>query len=211
VPEPEFVTISRASILLGVNERSARRAAGHLSDTDRQISAGCPTLIRLSALASQMGKPLPVVEVSDTSPGLSDKEESLSDKAPDTSAGVSDTHEGSDTALVDQLRSEVEYLRAALAASQQIASQAQQLQLLAERRVGELEGKLLPARDGLVVDGGTNLRDRSTEEMRSGFTSGDSSAVSTAGEGIVPLGTVEAQNEAQGKRSGFWARLWRRG
>lgn len=203
--EDTFVSISRASLLLGVNERSARRAAGHLSDTDRQIAAGCPTLVRLSALASQMGKPLPASEVSDTSPDLSDtkseapdsvsdRKEPLSDSSAgvsDKKAAVSDTGEATsaahglrESALVEQLKSEVEYLRSALAASQQIASQSQQLQLIAERKVGEMEGKSLPS---------------------SGLSAGDSGGSGVPGEGIVPPSVSEEP------RRGFWARLWGRG
>jgi hypothetical protein len=211
MPESEFVSISRASLLLGVNERSARRAAGHLSDTDRQIAAGCPTLVRLSALASQMGKPLPASEVSDTFPDLSDtknkapdsvsdKKDPLSDSGTDMSdkkAAVSDTGEATsaaqvlrESALVEQLKSEVEYLRSALAASQQIASQAQQLQLIAERKVGELEGKLLPAME---------------QERPSGLAGGDSTG------DTVPVGGITTPSATEEPKRGFWARLRGRG
>ncbi len=191
---PEFVTLSRAALLLEVNERSARRAAGHLSDNDRQIRRGSPALVRLSALAVQMGKPQSAGQVSDTSESLSDK----NGQAPDSSAGVSDTigqdsdkapdvSDTSESGLVDQLRTEVEYLRSALTAAQQIASQAQQLQLLAERRASELEGKALPAQQIEAV----------------GTPDGPQAQESGIGGGITPSG------QAEEPRRGFWSFLRR--
>jgi hypothetical protein len=79
VPDPEFVTIAEASLLLGVGERSARRAAARLSDSDRRVSdtlsdkkTNAPARVRLSALAAQMGKAIPAAGVSDTQRQLSD-------------------------------------------------------------------------------------------------------------------------------------------
>ena len=199
VADSEFVTLSRAALLLEVNERSARRAAGHLSDNDRQIRRGSPALVRLSALAMQMGKPQSAGQVSDTSESLSDK----NGQAPDSSAGVSDTigqdsdkapdvSDTSESGLVDQLRTEVEYLRSALTAAQQIASQAQQLQLLAERRASELEGKALPAQQIEASAEGSNLR--------SGLAGGESGEVSSAG-GVI----TTPDNE----KAPWWA-FWRK-
>ena len=184
VADSEFVTLSRAALLLEVNERSARRAAGHLSDNDRQIRRGSPTLVRLSALAVQMGKLLSAGQAPDNTAAVSDSQESMSDKngqAPDTVAGVAD-------ALVEQLRSEVEYLRSALVASQQIASQAQQLQLIAERKVAEMEGKALPA----------------VEQIASSTTP-DSPQAQESG----TLGGITPSGQAEEPRRGFWSFLRR--
>lgn len=59
MPDPEFVTISRASQLLEAPERTVRRMAAKLADTDRQVADRGTRLVRLVALASLMGKDLP--------------------------------------------------------------------------------------------------------------------------------------------------------
>ncbi len=50
-----WVSISEASIRLGVPERTARRAAGKLADTDRQVADNGRQRVRLEALAVVLG------------------------------------------------------------------------------------------------------------------------------------------------------------
>jgi hypothetical protein len=151
VPEQEFVTVSRAALVLQVSERSVRRAAALLPDTDRQKRQGSPALLRLSALASQMGR-------GDLLEGMPDKtgtQTGTPDTAGQEKAALPDTGEGvaghagqgqaGESALVAELRAERDAWKAQAEKALQLVDQAQQLQLVAERKVAELEGKLLPA------------------------------------------------------------------
>ena len=196
MPESEFVTISRASILLEAPERTVRRVAAKLADTDRQLADKGARLVRLSALALQMGKPLPVDEVADTHGGLADTGNQNGRQLADTSEGLADTKESvadsgghSESALVDQLRQENAFLRSALEKEQANSAAALALARESEQRAAQ----------ALLIAG------RATGQIASaGYSSGDSSPVQGAGEGIVPSDTVEAQKRP------FWA-FWKRG
>jgi len=139
----EWVTATQAVGLLNVSERSVRRFVRQLPDTDRRKRQGSPLEFRLSALTELMGRTGGVPDTDRQAPEATTGE---GRRAPDNRSSAPDTAGQSESALVEQLRGEVEYLRSALSASQQIASQAQQLQLLAERRLAEVEGKVLPAK-----------------------------------------------------------------
>lgn len=165
MPDPEFVSISRASQLLEAPERTVRRMAAKLADTDRQLADRGTRLVRLSALASLMGrryepsgKPLPVAPVADRPSEVADTEEASSGHMADTSDGLADSGGHSESLLIEQLRAELEsvkldreHWRGQAEKSLQLVDQAQRLQLAAQHRVAELEGKLLPAE-------GSNLR-----------------------------------------------------
>lgn len=199
-PESEFVTVAEAVSRLGVSERSVRRFAGQLPDTARRKRQGKPAEFHLATLAALMGRD----DLPDTARQVpdNDRQAPAGEKAAETggarqvpdSAGQEEATSAAqglrESALVEQLKSEVEYLRSALAASQQIASQAQQLQLIAERKVGELEGKLLPAME---------------QKEASGLAGDTQSEVSPSGGGIT---TPSASEEP---KRGFWARLRGRG
>ncbi|WP_395140277.1 hypothetical protein [Armatimonas sp.] len=194
MPEADFLTISQASRALGVPERSARRAAERLADNDRQKAANGRTLVKVSALASQMGLP-PVAEFG------GQLAEELADKCGQDSATVevladnggqpddgSNHHDG---VLIEQLRSENAYLKAQAdkwqeqaEKSLQLVDQAQRLQLAAQHRIAELEGKALPAVEQITG---------------SGLPGGDSGEVSSAG------GITTPDNE----KAPWWA-FWRK-
>lgn len=178
---PEWVTATEAVSRLGVSERSVRRFAGQLPGSARRKRQGKPAEFHLATLAELMGRadlPDTARQVPDT-----DRQAQAGEKEAEngTARQVPESAGHSQSALVEQLRSENEYLRSALAASQQIASQAQQLQLIAERKVGELEGKLLPS---------------------SGRAAGDSTG------DTVPGGALDTPSASEEPKRGFWARLW---
>ena len=193
----EFVSISRASQLLEAPERTVRRMAAKLEGCDRQLADRGTRLVRLSALASLMGKPLPVAPVADRLEEVADTEEAPGRHLADTSEGLADKkeqladsggtnlHSGgqSESLLIEQLRAELEsvkqdreHWRGQAEKSLQLVDQAQRLQLAAQHRVAELEGKLLPP----------------------------------AGESEGLGGTLDTPSAPEEPRRGFWARLWGR-
>ncbi len=106
----DWVTVAEAARRLGIGERRAYRLASGLSDTDRRLSDNRRTLVRQSALSAAAG--IAPMEA-EQPPGVSDTVGQVSDKAPPSVGQVSDT------ALVEQLRSEVAYLRGALEREQE--------------------------------------------------------------------------------------------
>ncbi len=191
--EEVFVSISRASQLLGVSERTVRRAAGHLPDTDRQKRQGSPALVRLSALALQMGR----ADLVEGSPDMPDMDAGLAGQkkaaVPDTEEDIAGLagHSGaapklqSQDALIEQLRSEVTFLRSALEREQSTA------QALASRL--EDSDKRLAA----VLAGTGRLQINPP-----GLADGSHSSPEGSG-GTIPL--PESQEE---QKTGFWSRLF---
>lgn len=204
----EFVTISQAARALEVSERSARRAAALLPDTDRQIRQGSAARVRLSSLASQMGRaPLSgEVQQMPDKPGkmpdiqneMPDTDRQTQSHLPDSSQSVAGhTGQMPDSELIEQLRQERDdWKRQAEKAfqladqAQKLADQAQQLQLIAERKVSEIEGKALPPMERIEPQ----------EAPR-----GDSSADSTLGGTLTPPDSEETPR--RGLRA-WLRRMW---
>lgn len=175
--EPEFVSISEASRALGVDARQVRRWVDRLDDSDKSSDMsrkyrGVPIVtVRMSALkALQNGGSEPHVEAAS---GESDSDNRTGqqfgrNERPVRTSQRPNFSEASLREIIERQDAEIKRLADALAASQQIASQAQQLQLIAERKVGELEGKLLPAmeqKEASVLTG-----DAQSEVLTSGGT-----------------------------------------
>nr|WP_309686465.1 hypothetical protein [Armatimonas sp.] len=193
--EERFVSISRASQLLESPERTVRRMAAKLADTDRQVADRGATVVRLVALASLMGKELSTTLVDPVADTQHSNGRQVADTLTDTKRGVADSGGQSESALVEQLRSELEsvkldreHWRGQAEKSLQLVDQAQQLQLVAERKVAELEGKVLPA----VEQKDASSRADSPHAQESGI-----------GGGITP------PSQAEEPRPGFWSFLRR--
>ncbi|HLK58855.1 MAG TPA: hypothetical protein VKU00_19940 [Chthonomonadaceae bacterium] len=107
-PAPEeWVTIREAARRLSLSERQVRRLAQRLPDADRRVVEGSPACVRFSALLDRR-RP--------------DIQASASTKEPDTGpssvrpeSGVVSDQQATD--LLEQLRSEVAFLRARLEAA----------------------------------------------------------------------------------------------
>lgn len=106
----DFVTVAEAARRLHLSERQARRLVSRLPDSDRQT--GPPLLVRVSALTHQ----------GQTEAGYDER--ATPDTLRDKAGQKPDSMPGSDAALVEALRSEVEYLRAALVREQETARAA---------------------------------------------------------------------------------------
>lgn len=199
MPEKEFVTVAEASRALGVDARQVRRWVERLDDSDKSADMsrkyrGVPIVtVRMSALkALQNGGSEPQVEAP--------TEESDSDNRTGQQFGRNErpvrtsqrlnSSEASLREIIERQDAEIKRLADALAASQQIASQAQQLQLIAERKVGELEGKLLPA----------------MEQKEASGLAGDAQS-----DGSGSGGTLDTPSASEEPKRGFWARLMGRG
>ncbi|WP_395089422.1 hypothetical protein [Armatimonas sp.] len=228
MPEEGFVSISRASILLEAPERTVRRVSAKLADSDRHMADTGARLVRLSELALLMGKPWPLAsvadskeanggQVADTLEGLADKKTPLADSGRQAEGSNLRQQE---SALVAQLRSELEHRNSEMEdvkqdrehwreqahkweaqaeKSLQLVDQAQRLQLVAERKVAELEGKLLPALEAPRADSSGDSGPGDLPAPRMG-----------SGGGITTLGSVEtvrAPGEAT-KLQPWWA-FWK--
>ena len=110
--DERFVTVAEAAALLGLSERQVRRYAGRLAPDDRRepdtmtgsgrTQAG---RLRLSALVAAAGKGPQEPDTGRTH----DRPTPDASRTPDRQEP--DTSQSADGALVDQLRSEVEFLR----------------------------------------------------------------------------------------------------
>lgn len=115
---PEWVTATQAVALLQVSERSVRRFARLLPDTARRKRQGVPVEFRLSALSELMGRE----ESTGEAPGAQEQAQAGEDRrAPDTKSPAPDT--AGQGELIEQLRSEVAFLRSALE-REQLTTQA---------------------------------------------------------------------------------------
>lgn len=133
-PAAVFVTVAEAVSLLGVSERTARRYAGQVPDTDRQTGGKGGTRYRLDALRRVAGLP--------------DSATGNATATPDT-APVNAGHDA--TGLVAELRarladkeSETTFLRAALLSEQEAVKAAQ-------ANVHALAGELAKSREQSAV------------------------------------------------------------
>jgi hypothetical protein len=121
-----FVTVSEAARALGISDRQALRYAGRLSDADRRASETGPTRVRLEALRALRGERQNARSPREEVHGTSD---AMSDAGP-TSVRPGPTHDGghasdaASNALVEQLKGEVAFLRAALEREQETARAA---------------------------------------------------------------------------------------
>lgn len=205
MPEPsaesfsEFVTVSEAARALGLSERQARRRAAVLEASGRTRTDGRTRLVTVADMmtarpdADKKTSSAPVMASDDASERttghdhMTDRTDIKNDRTDAT-----DRPDGHDE-LVNQLRSENVYLReqaqkweAQAEKALQLVDQAQQLQLVAERKVAELEGKLLPAVE---------------QKETPGHSSASQTESSVLGGGITPPSTIERP---------WWA-FWKRG
>lgn len=192
-----FVTVSEAARALGVDARQIRRWTDRLSESDKSSDTvrkyrGVPIVtVRLSALkALQEGQSEEFVEGNSTN---RDSDIGTGQQFGKNDRPVLMSELGSNLReIIERQDREIVRLSEALSASQQIASQAQQLQLLAERRLAEVEGKALPAKE----------QDRPLETPRADSSGG------SAPDGSETPGTGKRPGEASKLRP-FWA-FWRR-
>jgi hypothetical protein len=196
--EDEWLTVAEAARRLNISERTARRYAGQMPDTERRAPDKGPVKIRLSSLASL----LPLASVSFSMPDMEGKNAGQQQKAPDNAgqenrdAGhVPDSENAAGRELVAHLQAEVSFLRAALEREQENTKGA-----LARLEEAEARSKVLIAAAGqgrlpAPQDGGE-------ASQASGDFSEFSSAPTRAQEG--------KPSEVSDKKKGFWARLWGR-
>jgi len=149
-PEGEFVTVAEAAVMLGVSDRTARRMAGQLADSDRTQDDGRGRRVRLSAMRSLRESASRTTKTPGQTPD-SDRTADMADRTHGrTSSSGGRTVAGQERELIEQLKTENARLADALATAQRLTDQAQQLQLMTERRAKELEDenkklKALPA------------------------------------------------------------------
>ena len=203
MPDEGFVSISRASQLLEAPERTVRRMADKLADSDRQVADRGTRLVRLSALASLMGKEIktaPASEVADTEEASGRHMADKSGDVSDSSEGLADSGGHSGSALADaEKRAAVAEARADLLERELGAWKEQSGRL--DSRLAEALEALQRAQD--EARAARLIGGRGAMQIEaSGLTSGDSGEVSSAGEGIT---TPSASEEP---KRGFWARLW---
>lgn len=193
-PVPEFVTISRASILLEAPERTVRRMAAKLADTDRQLSATGARLVRLSALAASMGKELPLAPVADTQSDLADVEEQDGRQVADTSEALADKEPGLSATFSD------------LADAEKRAAVAEARAELLERELADWKGQ---AREAMELARAAQdevravraLSSRSTVQIEAAPTPGGSHSSPEGSGGVIPLPVVPERP---------WWQFWRR-
>ena len=187
MPEEQFVTIAEAAQSLGLSERQARRRAVILDADGRTRTDGRTRLVTVADMRNvrqdaDRKKTVSSTKAAKQADGRTDipNDRADIDNTTDGHFRRTDGHDreyrSTDSAeLIEQLRSEVGSLREALATSQRLTDQAQQLQLMTERRAASLEAevqqlKALPAMQ--------------TETAQAAY-SGDSTG------GSVPVGQVD--------------------
>lgn len=196
--EPEFVTLQVAAGALGLSVRQVSRLVSRLASDDVRRSPGRPTTCSLEALC-----------VLRHDAGHGRPSETLAEKKPKTptqntaqnDAGHVLGHDACqeenvarhESDLVSELRADRDAWKAQAEKALQLVDQAQQLQLVAERKVAELEGKLLPAVE---------------QTPPPGAPAGYSGEVSAPGGGIVPPPTVEAKEKPLGKLRAWLRSIW---
>lgn len=91
-PDSEFITVGQAAKLLGVSDRTARRMAGQLADSDRTADTGHGRHVRLAAMQAlrseslqQRGKGAPSFHVETASmPNPSQDADTVTGQRPDS-------------------------------------------------------------------------------------------------------------------------------
>jgi hypothetical protein len=159
VTEEGFITVAEAAHALGLSERQARRRASVLEASGRTRTDGRTRLVTVADMMTarpdaDKKTPSASVMASDDASGRTTGHDRMTDRTDikndrTDATGRPDGHDE----LVNQLRSELEnvkqdreHWRGQAEKALQLVDQAQQLQLVAERKVAELEGKLLPSR-----------------------------------------------------------------
>lgn len=208
MPEPsaesssEFVTVSEAARTLGLSERQARRRAAVLEASGRTRTDGRTRLVTVADMMTarpDADKKTSSVSVtaSDDASDRTTGHDRMTDRTDAT--GRPDGHDE----LVNQLRSELEnvkqdreHWRGQAEKALQLVDQAQRLQLAAQHRVAELEGKLLPA--GVASE----LRPME-QERPSGLADGSHGSPEGTGE------TIPVRESSEVQKAGFWSFLRR--
>jgi ParB-like chromosome segregation protein Spo0J len=179
----EWLTIAQAARRLGVSDRTGRRYAARLADSDRQQADSGPVRVRLSALAAAL-KASPASGNPDT----------LAVPVADSLADNAGTGGGqmADSRLFEQMQADIAFLRSALEREQgntQAANQATQ-DALARLAESEKRSQVLiaaAAQGRLNAPVGDEFSDTPTR----------------AAEGEATAAKAE-------HNKGWWARLWRK-
>ena len=196
VPRPEFVTVAEAARRLGIGERRAYRLTEKLSDSDKQVSdtGKRQTLVNVNALSDTTLSDSPVdgKKVSSVRQNPVRQSKVSDTQMSDSNKQVSDSKD----ALIEQLKIENTRLAEALATSQRLTDQAQQLQLMTERRAASLEAEVqqLKALPAMQTETAQNAHNR------------DSTGDPTPG-GQVDTPAPEVAQAGHKKRRGFWRSL----
>jgi hypothetical protein len=222
-----FVSISRASQLLEAPERTVRRMADKLADTDRQLAdtgGQKARLVRLSALAHLMGREI----VADSGRHSDDSGSTVTQESADLLARIAELE-----ALVADSGRQLADKEKALSDKEKVTLEAQKAADVAEAEKRGLEARLADTqaeRDRLIKEKAEDSEkftkvlealQRAQDETRaarvmssgrvvqqieaSGLAGDAQSEVSAAGGGITtPSATEEPKR-------GFWARLRGRG
>jgi len=214
VPDSEFVTISRASHLLEAPERTVRRMAAKLADTDRQVADRGTRLVRLGALASLMGKELPSApapevaatestgggQVADTLGDVADTSEGLADKDHPVSATVGHLADASMVRTIDaEKRAAVAEARAELLERELVAWKEQAGKL--DSRLAEALEALQQAQDETRAT--RALSARSAMQIEPSERAGGDSTGDASGGGIV------SPDQDKPAGAGFWGAVAR--
>ena len=174
----EWVTVPEAARRLGIGERRAYRLASGLSDSDRQMSDKRQTLVRQTALEEALERRSVEAE------GVRQASDSVRQASDSAGAGVGHPSDMAQQ-LVDQLRSENAYLRAALEREQATAAG-----LVAQLRDADQRLAAVLASTGrLQIGVPEGVTSESTEE-----------ATSRGGDSV--------RTEM---RPSWWSRLWKKG
>lgn len=196
----EFVPIAQAARALGVDARQVRRWVDRLEPKDK----GQPIVtVRLSAVEALKNGTFLLQEPKDTSKGQNigqSKDRTVRDVSDEVSLDLRE--------IITRQDAEIARLAEALATSQRLTDQAQQLQLMTERRAAALEAevqqqaevqqlKAIPAMESTTAPMSTET----AQGAQDGPIQGDSGPVGQAEPPI--MGT--AQN---GQKRGFWRRLF---
>ncbi|MCX6366211.1 MAG: hypothetical protein NTX57_05820 [Armatimonadetes bacterium] len=193
--DSEFVTLQAAADTLGLSVRQVSRLVSRLASDDVRRSPGRPTTCRLEALRvlrHGAGHVRPSEAPADEKPKTPTKDTLQSDAGHVSGhdAGQEESVVGHESELVAELRADRDSWKAQAEKALQLVDQAQRLQLAAQHRVAELEGKLLPA----------------TEQINPAGLADDSHGSPGVAGGTIPL----PESSEEPKR-GFWARLWGKG